>query len=224
MSQVGKNIKKIRKVRGLSQQAFADLFELTRGNISSYEEFRAEPKTEMIVRIANFFGIPLSDFIEKDLSVNKLLHYNTELATSPEKLKMAQQLVKVPYVPGLYIEEYLKRYADVNFMMQLPHIIIPDNSKFELIAFEIDNPEILPAGFNYHNGDVLIFEKILKENMHRIIGRLGLMIGEAGLQVGIYRKNDAGICLELNEWVNYPFDMESESQYWSLRGTYLHII
>ena len=52
MSKVGKNIKKIRNVKALSQQAFADLFQLTRGNISSYEEFRAEPNIEIIVIIA----------------------------------------------------------------------------------------------------------------------------------------------------------------------------
>lgn len=40
MSKVGRNIKKIRSVKGLSQQAFAYLFSLTRGNISSYEELR----------------------------------------------------------------------------------------------------------------------------------------------------------------------------------------
>ena len=38
MSKIGYNIKKLRNVKNLSQQAFADLFNLTRGNISSYEE------------------------------------------------------------------------------------------------------------------------------------------------------------------------------------------
>ena len=67
MTQIGKNIKKIRSVNGLSQQSFADLFSLTRGNISSYEESRAEPKIEVMIKIANYFGIPLSDLIEQDL-------------------------------------------------------------------------------------------------------------------------------------------------------------
>ena len=71
MTQIGKNIKKIRNVKRLSQQSFADIFDLTRGNISSYEESRAEPKIEVIMKIANFFGIPLADFIEKDLSDRK---------------------------------------------------------------------------------------------------------------------------------------------------------
>lgn len=220
MSHVGKNIKKIRNVRGLSQQAFADLFHLTRGNISSYEELRAEPKIEVIIKIANFFGIPLSDFIEKDLSVNKLLHYNTELVLETEKLKITQQLTEVPYIPILYINDYINQYKDEDFLKRLPHITVPSNSKLRLLAFELDNPESLPAGFNYHNGDILVFEEITKENVHRIIHKLGLMIGNEGIKTGVYSEKENKISLSLNEWVEYPFDIESDAQYWVLRASY----
>lgn len=224
MSQVGKNIKKIRNVRGLSQQAFADLFELTRGNISSYEEFRAEPKIEVIVKIANFFGIPLSDFIEKDLSVNELLHYNTELVLDAEKLKIAQQLANIPYIPALYINDYVKQYQDESFINQLPHIIVPSNSKLKLIAIEIDNQETLPTGFNFHTGDTMILENVTKENIHRIKDKLGIMINTDGLKWGVYRENNSKITLSLNEWVEYPFEIESISEYWVLKGLYTQIL
>ena len=46
MSFFGKNIKKIRSVKSLSQQAFADLFDLKRGTLGAYEEGRSEPKIE----------------------------------------------------------------------------------------------------------------------------------------------------------------------------------
>jgi len=220
MSQIGKNIKKIRNVRGISQQAFADLFQLTRGNISSYEEFRAEPKLEVIIRIANFFGIPLADFIEKDLSVNELVHYNTGLVLETEKLKVAQQLIRVPYIPILYINDFIRQYKDEEFIAGLPHIIIPSSSKFKLIAIEIDNHESLPSGYDFHNGDVLIYEHIVKENVHRITGRLGIIIDEEGIKNGIYKEEDSAISLSLNEWVKYPFDIESEAEHWVLRASY----
>ena len=76
MSNVGNNIKKLRKVKGMSQQAFGDIFNLTRGNISSYEEMRAEPKIEIVLKIANYFGIPVQHLIEKNLSVNEILNFN----------------------------------------------------------------------------------------------------------------------------------------------------
>ncbi|NDV96338.1 XRE family transcriptional regulator [Dysgonomonas sp. 521] len=220
MSQIGKNIKKIRNVRGLSQQAFADLFQLSRGNISSYEEFRAEPKIEVIIKIANFFGIPLADFIEKDLSVNELLHYNTELVLETEKLKIAQQLIRVPYIPALYINDFIKQYKDEDFISGLPHIIIPSSSKFRLIAIEIDNQEALPSGYDFHNGDVLIYENIIKENVHRITDRLGMMIDPEGIKTGVYKEGNGVISLALNEWVKYPFEIESDSIYWVLRASF----
>lgn len=224
MTRIGKNIKKIRNVRGLSQQAFADLFDLTRGNISSYEEFRAEPRIEVIVKIANFFGIPLTDIIEKDLSVNELLHYNTGLVLETEKLKIAQQLVRVPYIPLLYMDDYIKQYAEEDFIQQLPQIIIPCTSKFKLLAFEVDNQESLPSGFDYHPGDILVYENITKENLHRIIDKLGMMIDDEGLKAGVYKEKEGKITLSLNEWVEYPLDINSLTQSWVLRASYTQVV
>ena len=220
MGKIGKNIKKIRNVKGLSQQAFAELFQLTRGNISSYEEMRAEPKIEVIISIANYFGIPLNDFVQKDLSVNELLHYNTEIVLKTEKLKINYQLVKVPYVSAIQIDDYVKQYNNEEFILGLPSLIVPCSSKFNLIAIEIQDSETLPLGFNFKNGDVLIFESIEKENMHRIQNRLGMIVGESGIKTGVFKEENGGIFLFLNDWVNYPFEMESDDSWWVLRATY----
>lgn len=224
MSKIGKNIKKIRNIKSLSQQAFAELFDLTRGNISSYEELRAEPRIEIVIKIANYFGIPLSDFIEKDLSVNELLHYNAELVLEPEKLKITQQLVKIPYVPALYLDDYIKQHKEDHFLNQLPYIIVPTNSKSKLLAIEIDNRENLPAGYDYHSGDILLLEKVNKENVHRILNRFGLMMDTDNLHVGVFLQENQHIVLSLNEYVKYPFDIDSELEYWVLKGVYVQSI
>lgn len=220
MTHISKNIKKIRNIRGLSQQAFAELFSLTRGNISSYEESRAEPKIEVIVRIANFFGIPLTDLIEKDLSVNELLHYNTNLVIETERLKISQQLIKIPFVSISYKDDYLQQFNNNDFIKELPYLIIPGHSKFKLIAFELDEPENLPAGFDFRSGDILVFEEVTKENIHRITNKLGLQIDNDGMKSGIYKSEDSKIYLSLNDWIKYPFDIESDAQYWILRASY----
>lgn len=72
MSFFGTNIKKIRQVRGLSQKAFADLFDLNRGVISSYEEGRAEPKIETILKVASHFNLDLDKLLTETLQVNQL--------------------------------------------------------------------------------------------------------------------------------------------------------
>jgi len=219
MTQIGKNIKKIRNVKGLSQQAFADLFSLTRGNISSYEESRAEPKIDIIVKIANFFGIPITDFIQKELSVNELLHYNTNLVIETEKLKITQQLIKVPYIPIHYLKDYIQQHANETFRQKLPTLVIPSSSRFDLIAIELEDHENLPSGFTFRNGDILIFEQVVKENIHRIKDRLGMMIDTEDIKYGVYKTESETLTLSLNDWVKYPFDIESEIKYWSLRAS-----
>lgn len=219
MTLIGKNIKKIRNIKGLSQQSFAELFSLTRGNISSYEEFRAEPKIEAMVRIANYFGIPVSDFIQKELSINELLHYNTNLVIETEKLKNPQQLVKIPYISAHDTNDYILRHTDAAFIQQLPMLIIPSNSKFELIALELDAPDNLPSGFEFRNGDILIFEQVVKENSHRITSKLGIMIDNESIKYGVYKTANDKIILSLNDWVQYPFNIESDIKYWSLRAS-----
>ncbi|MTI32320.1 helix-turn-helix domain-containing protein, partial [Xanthovirga aplysinae] len=49
MSYIGKNIRKIRSVKKLSQAAFAQLFDLGRATVGAYEEGRAEPKIDTII-------------------------------------------------------------------------------------------------------------------------------------------------------------------------------
>lgn len=222
MSKIGKNIKKIRNVKGMSQQAFADLFDLSRGNISSYEELRAEPKIDIVTRIANFFSIPLTDFIEKDLSINELLHYNTDMVLEPERHKIAQQLVKIPYVPALYISEYIVCHNDINYIQNLPYIILPSNTKSHLIAIEVDNQDSLPIGLEARNGDILIYESINKENIHRIGERFGIMITKDEIKYGVFKENSGGFTLSLNNYVDYPFDIEKD-EYLVLRATYQQI-
>ena len=96
MTYFGTNLKKIRQIKGLSQQAFAELIDLNRGVISSYEEGRAEPKIETLLRIANYFGIPTDDIISKPLTVNQLANFeliedsisSIEQHISPELLQI----------------------------------------------------------------------------------------------------------------------------------------
>ncbi|MBP2617236.1 helix-turn-helix domain-containing protein [Chryseobacterium jejuense] len=72
MSFFGTNIKKIRQVKGLSQKTFADLLDLNRGVISSYEEGRAEPKIETILKVASHFSLDLDQLLTETLQENQL--------------------------------------------------------------------------------------------------------------------------------------------------------
>lgn len=86
MSFFGTNIKKIRQVKGLSQKAFADLLDLNRGVISSYEEERAEPKIETILKVASHFSVDLDKLLTETLETDQLLNVSgmDQLSLFPE--------------------------------------------------------------------------------------------------------------------------------------------
>lgn len=61
------NLRFLRKSKKLSQEEFAQIIGLNRGNIASYENGTAEPKISNLLRIAEFFNIPLQLLALQDL-------------------------------------------------------------------------------------------------------------------------------------------------------------
>jgi transcriptional regulator with XRE-family HTH domain len=72
MSFFGANIKTVRQAKGLSQQAFADLFDLNRGVIGAYEEGRSEPKIATLLTVVHYFNLDLDQFLTVPLTVDDL--------------------------------------------------------------------------------------------------------------------------------------------------------
>lgn len=71
-----KNLRYLRRNLGLSQEEFAAMVGLNRGNIASYEKQSAEPSINNLSKIGRFFNIDLTELIEKDLSArNNLIIY-----------------------------------------------------------------------------------------------------------------------------------------------------
>ncbi|MFK7786197.1 MAG: helix-turn-helix domain-containing protein [Crocinitomicaceae bacterium] len=108
MQAINKNIKKLRSLKGLSQSDFAKLFDLSRANIGSYEEGRAQPKIDAATRIANYFSISLDDFVNKELSVNDLSGFNElkDNEITPTLVK-STSLVSIPFTDHKNIRKFL---------------------------------------------------------------------------------------------------------------------
>lgn len=108
MQAINKNIKKLRSIKGLSQSEFAKLFDLSRANIGSYEEGRAQPKIDAVTRIANYFSISLDDFVNKELSVNDLSGFSelkdNEVAPT---LSKSTSVISIPFTDHKSIRKFL---------------------------------------------------------------------------------------------------------------------
>lgn len=108
MQAINKNIKKLRKLKGLSQSDFASLFELSRANIGSYEEGRAQPKIDAVTRIANYFSISLDDFVNKELTVNDLSGFY-ELKENEVKTLTSRKnnINTIPYINHTQLRKFI---------------------------------------------------------------------------------------------------------------------
>jgi len=79
MSYFGQNIRKIRIVKKLTQTEFAELFELSRTAVGSYEEGRAEAKIDTIIKIADHFELSLDQLLRMELTINDIFHFNERI-------------------------------------------------------------------------------------------------------------------------------------------------
>ena len=53
----GKNFRKLREGKGLTQAAMDEVFELTRGTVSNWENGYSWPEEELLEEIAAYFGV-----------------------------------------------------------------------------------------------------------------------------------------------------------------------
>ena len=72
-----KNLWFLRKRRGLTQGQLAKVLGSTRSKIGSYEESRARPQLDMLVTIADYFGVTLDDLLK--LELRKVLSWQEEI-------------------------------------------------------------------------------------------------------------------------------------------------
>lgn len=69
---IGFNIRYLCKVKKLSQKDFGSLFGLTYSNVSSYVNERAFPNFDVIIKICDYFGLTLDDFVRKPINSQQL--------------------------------------------------------------------------------------------------------------------------------------------------------
>jgi len=159
MSFFGKNIKKIRSVKSLSQQAFAELFDLKRGTLGAYEEGRSEPKIDTIIKIANYFSIEIDKLLTSELTVNELLKFKGDLTTYAQDVKR-EQFALIPCITESTSGEYVSLYNKENFIKELPTLQLPVNPSKEFRAYTVLNLEMTNHDQGFYPKDIVVGEKV----------------------------------------------------------------
>ena len=179
MSLIGKNIRKIRTVKGYSQAAFAELFAIKRANIGAYEEGRAEPKTDMIIKIAKHFSISIDLLLTKELTVNELSGF--QLIRPGAKQESAA--VRLPFISSEKQNEFIQRPQDENWLNSLPALVFPQGWIEAELAIEWSKDGISDS-VPVQNGEVFLLSLIKPEELNGSSNGTYIWIAGEALHLG----------------------------------------
>lgn len=157
MALSNQNLKYLRKLRGLTQEEFAQKLGIKRSLLGAYEEERAEPRMEVLETVCDLFKLTMDDLLRKDLSDTKSNYLSRRRA-----MKLATGRSEIPFVPVKAAAGYLAGYADPEFVDELNTFTLPMLSGGNYRAFEIIGDSMLPTP----SGSVIVGEKI--ENLEDV--------------------------------------------------------
>ncbi|MFT4661860.1 MAG: transcriptional regulator with XRE-family HTH domain [Patiriisocius sp.] len=127
MLKFAQNIKYLRNKRSVSQQTLADEMELTRGQLASYEDNRAEPSQETLIKYSKQFKLPIDALIRNDLTRSKedgFIEIGNHRVLFPVLINEDNENV-IEVVPIKASAGYLEGYADPEYISNLSQMRLP---------------------------------------------------------------------------------------------------
>lgn len=149
MSQAGKNLKYLRKLRGWTQEEFATKLRIKRSLLGAYEEERAEPRLEVLEQISDMFKLSLDELLRSELGESKGNYLAKRRAQ-----KLASGGAEIPFVPVKAAAGYLAGFSDPEYIDELNTFTLPMLSGGNYRAFEIVGDSMLPTP----SGSIIIGE------------------------------------------------------------------
>jgi transcriptional regulator with XRE-family HTH domain len=140
------NIKYLRNKKAWSQQALADHFELSRGQVASYEDHRAEPSQETLIKYSDFFKLPIDALIRHDLTLSKedvYIDIGKNRVLFPVMINSENEDM-IEVVPIKASAGYLRGYDDPEYISELPQMQLPFVPTGKHRAFPIKGDSMEP--------------------------------------------------------------------------------
>ena len=167
---IGKNLKYLRKQKGLTQQDLANHLQIRRSSIGAYEECRATPRYDTLENISNFFQVSIDVLVKEDLSsmspedLEDLRNNQGQIRPdiSGRKLRVLPITVdesgkeNIELVNEKAAAGYLNGYADPEYIEDLPKFQLPMLGNGTFRAFAIQGDSMLPL----RSGTIIIGEYV----------------------------------------------------------------
>jgi transcriptional regulator with XRE-family HTH domain len=152
MPVAGKNLKYLRKLRGLTQEEFANKLRIKRSLLGAYEEERAEPRIDVLEIVSEMFKLTLDELLLKDLGDTK----GSYLTRRRAQKMSSSGTNEIQFVPVKAAAGYLAGYGDPEFIDELNTFTLPMLASGSYRAFEIVGDSMMPTP----SGSVIVGEKV----------------------------------------------------------------
>ena len=143
---LAKNIAHLRKLKGYTQEEFADEFKIKKSRLGAWEENRAFPPVDMLLTMSDFFRLPIDILVRYDLtkaesipSINiggqRILFPVQVDSDNNDRIEMVTLKASAGYLNG---------YQDPEYIEELPRIGLPFLRTGKMRAFPIKGDSMLP--------------------------------------------------------------------------------
>ena len=232
MSFVGKNIRKLRTVKKLSQAAFAELFGLARPSVGAYEEGRSEPKMETLIQIAQHFGLSVDLLLTKELTVNELYHFDIfkeQLQPPAPALAPVAKADNQPAVTPLVYRnralEYIVRHHDPAFVDALPSVQMPHQLTGPTRAFEVSGADMLLHRQGLRHQDIVLCSRIDKAKPRLKTGNVYVFVTQSKILIRrLAERLEDNQLLKLRadnpDYGSQDLELSQALEIWEVRGVF----
>lgn len=149
MSIISENIKYLRKQNHLTQEQLAERIGIKRSLLGAYEEGRADPRLNNLLKISDIFKVSVDSLISEDVSEFDSAFGN--IFSHKPKTKVLSITVDregeeyIDLIPQKASAGYLNGYADPEYLEDMPKFKLPFLTKDGTYrAFEISGDSMLP--------------------------------------------------------------------------------
>lgn len=212
MSYAGKNLRYLRKLRGWTQEEFANKLKIKRSLVGAYEEERAEPRLDVLELLCNIFKLSLDELLLKDLTAAKGPQSYLE---KRRQLKMIAEVQVIHFVPVKAAAGYLAGYADPDFIDELNTFTLPMLAPGNYRAFEIVGDSMLPTP----SGSVIVGERVgnvddLKSNNTYVVVSRGEGVVYKRVMKNNKLKNKVTLISDNPQYAPYNVNAEDIIEVW----------
>jgi transcriptional regulator with XRE-family HTH domain len=145
MIEINENIRHLRKKQNWTQDQFSQKLKIKRSLVGAYEEGRAEPRLELLQKMAGLFGMSVDRLIGTDVTKARKGEENylrgKEVVVVTVDINRKENIELVPHKAAA---GYLNGYADPEYVKELPKFRLPVLSQGNYRAFEISGDSMLP--------------------------------------------------------------------------------